>query len=352
MDYRWRSDGSRPDDSRRRDEESSQRRSAAKRPHLVVLTAIVALCATPAEHTDAQTFPTRNLRFIGIATPGATSDLIGRMVAEPLSRQLGYSIVVDQRGGAGGTLAAAATARSEPDGHTLLLTSSAQSGMPWLYTNLPFDPVKDFAGISPLAELPSVLVVPVSRNWASLKDLVAAANARPGALNFGSGGVGSGTHLSSEKVLLAAGISATHVPFKGTPEAIVEVITGRIDWIYTPAASVVSMLKDGKLKGLIVSSKIRLEQLPDIPTAAEAGVPDAEYVFWVGLLAPRKTPPAAVARLNEEIVKILRTPELRERMRQVGAQPFPMQPAEFDAFLANDAQVTGRIVKAARIKAN
>lgn len=324
-----------------------------RRPRLLALAATAAmLSATPSGHADAQAFPARNLRFIGIATPGATSDLIGRMVAEPLSRQLGRSVVVDQRGGAGGTLAAAATARSEPDGHTLLLTSSAQSGMPWLYTNLPFDPVKDFAGVSPLAELPSVLVVPVSRNWRSLKDLVSAAQAQPGALNFGSGGVGSGTHLSSEKVLLAAGISATHVPFKGTPEAIVEVVTGRLDWIYTPAASVVSLLKEGKLKGLIVSSKARLEQLPDIPTAAEAGVPDAEYVFWVGLLAPRKTPSAAVARLNEEIVKILSTPELRERMRKVGAQPFPMRPAEFDAFLATDAELTGRIVKAAKIKPN
>ena len=310
------------------------------------------IAAAQSGTSAAQNFPSRNLRFIGIATPGATSDLIGRLVAEPLARQVGQSVVVENRGGAGGTLAAGAAARSEPDGHTLLLTSSAQSGMTWLYRSLPFDPVKDFSGVTPLAELPSVLVVPVQRNWSSLKDLIAAAKAKSGALNFGSGGVGSGTHLSSEKVMLGAGISANHVPYKGTPEALVEVMTGRLDWIYTPAASVVSLLKEGKLKGLIVSSKTRLEQLPDIPTAAQAGLADAEYVFWVGLLAPRKTPRPIVNKLNDEVVKVLRAPELAERLRQLGAQPLPMQPQEFDAFLAADTQMMGRLVKAANIKPN
>jgi tripartite-type tricarboxylate transporter receptor subunit TctC len=317
-----------------------------------VVAALLGACAVGSAGSAEPSFPARNLRFIGIATPGATSDLIGRLVAEPLGRQLGQSVVVENRGGAGGTLAAGAAARSEPDGHTLLLTSSAQSGMTWLYRSLPFDPVKDFSGVTPLAELPQVLVVPVQRNWSALKDLIAAAKAKPGALNFGSGGIGSGTHLSSEKVMLAAGIAANHVPYKGTPEALVEVMTGRLDWIYTPAASVVGLLKEGKLKGLIVSSKTRLEQLPDIPTAAQAGVAEAEYVFWVGLLAPRKTPQPVVARLNAEIVKVLRTPELRDRLRQLGAQPLPMQPQEFDRFLVAETDMTGRIVKAANIKPN
>jgi tripartite-type tricarboxylate transporter receptor subunit TctC len=313
--------------------------------------AIVVVLATLAIDTAAaQTFPSRNLRFVGIATPGATSDVIGRTVGEPLARQVKQSVVVENRAGAGGTLAAAAVARSEPDGHTLLLTTSAQSGMTWLYSNLPFDPVKDFSGVTTLAELPSVLVVPPQRAWNSLKDLVAAAKARPGALNFGSGGTGSGTHLSSEKLMMGAGISANHVPYKGTSEALIEIMAGRLDWLYTPAASVVSLLKDGKVKGLIVSSKARMEQLPDIPAAAEAGLAEAEYVFWVGLLAPRRTPRPVVARLNEEIVKVLGTPELRERFRQLGAEPLPMQPAAFDAFLAADTRATGRIAKAANIK--
>ena len=317
-----------------------------------LIVAALSIASAASGTAAAQTFPARNLRFIGIATPGATSDIIGRLVAEPLGRQIGQSVVVENRGGAGGTLAAGAAARSEPDGHTLLLTSSAQSGMTWLYRTLPFDPVRDFSGVTPLAELPQVLVVPVQRNWSTLKDLIAAAKARPGALNFGSGGVGSGTHLSSEKVMLGAGIAANHVPYKGTPEALVEVMTGRLDWIYTPAASVVSLLKEGRLKGLIVSSKARLEQLPDIPTAAQAGLAEAEYVFWVGLLAPRKTPRPIIDKLNEEILKVLRTPELAERLRQLGAQPLPMKARDFDAFLATDTEVTGRIVKAASIKPN
>ena len=316
------------------------------------MVAVLSIASAASGTAAAQTFPARNLRFIGIATPGATSDIIGRLVAEPLGRQIGQSVVVENRGGAGGTLAAGAAARSEPDGHTLLLTSSAQSGMTWLYRTLPFDPVRDFSGVTPLAELPQVLVVPVQRNWSTLKELITAAKAKPGALNFGSGGVGSGTHLSSEKVMLGAGISANHVPYKGTPEALVEVMTGRLDWIYTPAASVVSLLKEGKLKGLIVSSKARLEQLPDIPTAAQAGLAEAEYVFWVGLLAPRKTPRPIIDKLNEEILKVLRTPELAERLRQLGAQPLPMKARDFDAFLATDTEVTGRIVKAANIKPN
>lgn len=301
---------------------------------------------------SAQNYPSGNIRVVGIATAGATSDIIGRVVAEPLARQLGHQVLIDQRGGAGGTLAAGIVARSEPDGYTLLLTSSAQSGMTWLYSKLAFNPVKDFAGVATLADLPSAIVVPPQRNWNSLNDLIAAAKARPGALNFGSGGVGSGTHLNSEKFMLGAGISANHVPYKGMPAVLVEIMAGRLDWLYAPAPSAVSLVKEGKVKALVVSSKTRMEQLPDVPTGAEAGVPGAEHVFWIGVLAPRKTPPAVVAKLNAEIGKILRTPELRERFRQLGAQPLVMQPAEFDRFLAADTEAAGRVVKAANIQPN
>lgn len=320
-----------------------------KNPAGGILLACLAVLAAPGT-AEAQAFPSRNIRFIGIATPGTTSDVIGRAVAEPLSRQLGRTIVVDQRGGAGGTLAAGMVARAEPDGHTLLLTTSAQSGMTWLYPGLTFDPVRDFAGISTLAELPSVIVVPPQRNWSSLKDLIAAARAKPGALNFGSGGVGSGTHLSSEMVMLAAGITANHVPFKGTSEVLVEIMAGRLDWIYVPMAGAVAMVKEGRLKALAVSSKARNAAMPDVPTMAEAGLPGGEYVFWVGLFAPRKTPRPAIDRLHQETGKVLGSPELRERFRGLGAEAFPMKPADLDAFLAADTATAGRIVKAANIK--
>jgi tripartite-type tricarboxylate transporter receptor subunit TctC len=300
--------------------------------------------------TGAETFPTKAIRIIGIATPGSPSDVIGRAVAEPLSRQVGQPVVVESRAGAGGTIAAATVARSEPDGHTVLLTSSAQSGMPWLYSNPGFDPVRDFAGVTPLVSLPNVLVAPPQRGWNALKDLVSAARAQPGSLNFGSGGTGSGTHLNSEKFMLAAGITANHVPYKGTAEGVVEVIAGRLDWFYAPAAAVIALIKDGKLKGLTVSTKARMSLLPDLPTVAEAGLADAEYVFWIGIMVPRKTPRPAISRLNEETHAILRSPAMRERIRQIGAEAFPLRPEEFDAFLAADAEATGRIVKAANVK--
>lgn len=301
--------------------------------------------------SDAQTFPTRPMRLIGIATPGSPSDVIGRAAAEVMARQLGVNIVVENRPGAGGTIAAGAAVRSEPDGHSLLLTASAQSGMPWLYNNLGYDPIRDFAGVATLAELPNLLVVPPQRGWASIKDLIAVAKNKPRALNFGSGGVGSGTHMSSEKLMLAAGVTATHVPYKGTSEGLIEVMAGRLDWFFSPAAAAVPLVKDGRLKALAVSSKRRMTLLPELPTTTEAGVPDAEYQFWVGLLAPRKTPRAVVAKLNAEAQKALGTPELRERYRMLGAETLLMKPEEFDTFLLADAEAAGKIVKAAGIKA-
>lgn len=306
--------------------------------------------AQPALTSSGQAFPTKPLRFVGIATPGTTSDIIGRAIGEPLSKRFGQPIVVDQRGGAGGTIAAGIVHRSEPDGYTLLLTSSAQSGMKWLYPALGFDPVTDFAGVATLAELPSVLVTPPQRGWNSIKDLIAAAKAKPGALNFGSGGVGAATHLYSEKVMLGAGISANHVPFKGTAEVLLEVAAARLDWAYVPMAIVVPLVKDGRLKAQMISSKSRMPHLPDVPTAVEAGLPQGEHTFWIGLLAPRKTPRAVVEKLNAEITRTFKLPDIRSRYQQLGAEPLVMTPAAFDKFLAADTAAMGEITKAAKIK--
>lgn len=298
----------------------------------------------------AQGFPSKPIRLIGIATAGSSSDVIGRAAADVLARQMNAQFVVEPRGGAGGTIAATAVVKSEADGHTLLLTGAAQAGMPWLYPGLGYDPIRDFSGVAMLADLPNILVVPPQRGWTSLKDLIAAAKARPGALNFGSGGTGSGTHMNSEKLLLATGIIATHVPYKGTPEGLVEVAAGRLDWFFSPAAATVALVKDGRLKALAVSSKRRMAMLPDLPTLGEAGARDAEFQFWVGLLAPRATPRAVVNVLNAEVQKALATPELNERFRQLGGVALAMKPEEFDTFLLAEAEAIGKIVKAAGIK--
>jgi len=328
----------------------SRKKFAAVAASVVLLGASHADAQSTQSNQSTQGAFTRPIRFIGIATAGSPSDIVGRNAGEVLARQIGTQVVVENRPGAGGTIAATAVVRSEPDGHTLLLTSSAQSGMPWLYNNLGYDPIRDFAGVSTLVEVPNILVVPQQRGWESIKDMIAAAKAKPGALNFGSGGTGSGTHMNSEKLLLAAGIAATHVPYKGVSEGLVEVMAGRLDWFFSPAAAAVPLVKDGRLKALVVSSKRRMTVLPDLPTTAEAGIANAEYQFWIGLLAPRKTPRDMVVRLNGELQKVLGTPELRDRYRMIGAEPLHMKPEEFDTFLLADAEATGRIVKAAGIK--
>ena len=314
--------------------------------------ALVVLCTilyVPA--VQAQTYPSKPIRLLGIATAGSSSDVIGRAIAEVLARQMSAQFIVEPRGGAGGTIAATAVVKSEADGYTLLLTGAAQAGMPWLYPNLGYDPIRDFAGVATLAELPNMLVVPPQRGWNSVKDLITAAKAKPGALNFGSGGTGSATHMNSEKLLLATGISATHVPFKGTPEGLVEVAAGRLDWFFSPAAAAVALVKDGRLKALAISSKRRMAMLPDLPTLAEVGAREAEYQFWVGLLAPRATPRAVITLLNTEVQKALAATELIERYRILGAETLAMKPNELDTFLLAESESTGRIVKAANIMA-
>lgn len=297
----------------------------------------------------AQTYPSKPIRFIVTGTPGSGGDIIARVVAERLAEHIGQAVVVENHPGGGTTIAGRVVARSDPDGHTVLLATSTQAVLPWLYKT-DFHPINDFAGVTPLALLPSVLVVPPQRNWKTLQDLIAAARANPGTLNFGSAGSGTTTHLSSEKFKLVTGIQAVHIPFKGTTEGVSETVAGRLDWFFAPAVSVVPLVKAGKLKGLAVNSKDRFPSLPDVPTTAELGMSDVNYDFWVAILAPAKTPKAVVQKLNGETIKVLQRPELRERFRQLGAEVFHMKPDEFDEFLRSDTEAAGKVVKAANIR--
>lgn len=296
-------------------------------------------------------YPSKPIRMIVPFTAGSVTDIVARTVADTMSRSMGQPIVIENKPGAGGTIGAALVAKSEPDGYTVLIHSSGHALNPAIYPNLPYDTVKDLTGVTPLAAVPNVLVVSPTRGWKSVADLVAAAKAKPGALNYASAGVGSATHLNAEKFKLRAGIEAQHVPFKGTPEALTDVIGGRDDFFFAPLASALPVVKDGKLQALAVSSAQRSPALPNVPTTVEAGVPDSDYTLWVGMIVPSATPPAVVKRLHDEAVKAVTSPEVKARLATLGADTMVMEPAAFNAYIKTEMEAAALIARSANLKA-
>lgn len=296
-------------------------------------------------------YPVKPIRFIVPFTAGSGTDVIARTVGDTMARGLGQPIIIENKPGAGGTIAAAQVAKGEPDGYTVLIHSSSHAVNPAIYPNLSFDTLKDLTGVTPLASLPNVMVVSPERGWKSVGDVVAAAKAKPGQLNYASAGMGSATHLNAEKFKLQAGFDAVHVPFKGTPEAMTDVVGGRSDWFFAPLSSALPLIRDGKLQALAVSTARRSALLPDVPTTVEAGVPGSDYTFWVALVVPAATPAAAVARLQQEAAKALAQPELVDKLAKLGAEPMVMPSAEFNAFLRTEVDVAARVAKAADLKA-
>ena len=299
----------------------------------------------------AETWPSKPIRAIVPFAAGSTTDIVPRVVFDQLSSQLGQSIVVENRAGAGGTTGSAFVATSEPDGYTLLAHGSALTISPALYSNLSFDPRRDFTPVIPLGISPAVLVVPPDRGWRTAGDLIAAAKAKPGALNFSSVGVGSATHLSAERFRRSAGVDAVHVPFKGGAEAMTEVIAGRIDFFFGPVGLVLPHIQDGKLRALVVNGAMRSSALPDIPTTLEAGIANAEYPIWFGLFLPAKTPREIVAKLHGETLKALQSPKVREKLVALGIDPMVMSPAVFAAHVHREIVSNAELVKAAGLKA-
>ena len=275
-----------------------------------------------------------------------------RIVFETMSPALGQPIVVENRVGAGGTLGAAAVAKADPDGYTLLGHSNAHTISPAVYGNLPYDPAGDFAGITPFGAVPNVLIVAPSKGYKTIQELVAASKAKPGTFNYASVGVGSGTHLSVEKLKLGSGLDALHVPFKGGPEALTEVIAGRVDFYFCPINTALPHIRNGSLIALVTSATTRSPELPDVPTTAEAGYRDADFPIWIGLLAPAKTPRAIVERLHEESLKALALPAVQERLGKAGVTPLTLTPAQFDARIRAEIAANAAVAKAAGIKPN
>lgn len=299
---------------------------------------------------DAQTWPSRSIRVIVPFAAGTITDIVPRLVFEQLSVQLGQSIVIENRPGAGGTTAAAAVAKADPDGYTILVNSSAHTIAPALYPKLAYDPAADFSAVSALGIVPSVLVVSRESGFKTVGDFVAAARAKPGGLNFGSAGVGTATHLSAMRFQSSVGMQAVHVPFKGGPEAMKEIVAGRLDFFFAPVGNALPLVKDGKLTALVVNGAQRSAALPEVPTTGEAGFTGAEYPFWIGVFLPAKTPGAIVDKLHGELAKVLATPALRAKLDALGVDPLAMSPAEMETFIRTQITADAVLANAADIK--
>ena len=298
----------------------------------------------------AQAWPTRNIRAMVPFAAGSSLDIVGRIVLDPLSAQLGQSIVVENRGGAGGSIGTSQVAKAEPDGYTILIQASAHSAAPAAYPNITYDPAADFKAVIPFGTVPNVTVVAPASGIKSLKELVE--RSKGGKMTYASAGVGSATHWAAERIRMAGGFQATHVPFRGGPEALTEVMTGRVDWTSMGMSSALPLIRDGKLIPLAVSSTKRSSALPDVPTTVEAGLKDSEYVYWMGMFVPAKTPKEIIERLRDETQKALRHPNVVEKFKGQGIEPMPLAPAEFDALVKKEIDANKALVKAAGLKFN
>ncbi len=299
----------------------------------------------------AQSWPTKPIRAIVPYSPGSATDIIPRTVFAKVQEQLGQPIIVENRPGASSTIGTAAVAKAEPDGYTILVASSAYTIVPLTIANLPYDPLRDLAAVTPLANMANVLVVAPNKGTKTVGEFVTAARARHGLMNYVTIGEGSAAHLNSVRFLRAAGFEAQQIPYKGSPAGLTDVMTGRVDFYFSPLLPALSLIRDGRLTALAVSSLQRSQELPNVPTTTEAGFPDSEYNFWFGVFAPAKTPPAIIQRLYEEIAKALNDSSVKEILAKLGVQPMPMTPAQFDGYVRKELEQNAVLVKAAGIKA-
>ena len=295
-------------------------------------------------------YPNKPIKVIVPFAAGSTTDIIARAIADKMSQSMGQQLVVENKGGASGTIGQAQVATAAPDGYTIMVHSSSHTVSPHTFAKLPFDTLTDFVPITPISSTPNVLVISPSKNIKTLQELLAYGRANPGKLNFASAGQGSATHLNAEKFKLAAKLEATNIPFKGSAEAVTEVMAGRVDYYFSPIAPVIGQIRNGQLVPLAVGSPRRAAALPQVPTTAEAGVPGSEFNFWIGMFAPAKTPAAIVSRLQDEVVKALNTPEVKERFNTLGADAWTLEPAAFDAYIRQEVNANAALVKAAGLE--
>ena len=322
------------------------------KPHgLKTLTgALLLVAAGPLAAQDK--FPNKPIRMLVPFSAGSVTDFFARMLGQKMTEHWGQQVVVDNRPSAGGVIASETLLAAPPDGYTMMLVSIGHAVNASLYRKLPYDTVRDFAGITLVADTPTVLVVTPALGLKSVKDLVDLAKAKPGQINYASAGIGSGAHINAEQFKLATGINVVHVPYKGTPEALTNVIGGSVTFFFSPITGAVTLVRGGKITALAVSTKERSPVLPDLPSASEVGVPGFEFNLWTGLVGPGKLPKDVKDKINKEAVSILGAPDVKERMLTQGATPHPMSPAQFDAFIKSEVERLAKVVKASGAKAD
>jgi tripartite-type tricarboxylate transporter receptor subunit TctC len=299
----------------------------------------------------SQSWPSKTIRVIVPLTAGSATDVMARLVLEQVSTQVGQAIVVENRPGAGNTIGMAAVAKAEADGYTILANSSTHTVTPATRSNLGFE-MNDLAPIIPLGNMPVVMCVNPAKGYKKLSDFVDFARANPAAVNYASAGAGNSSHLNGERFRLAAGFQAVHLPFKGAPEALTEVMAGRADFYFSPLVNALPFLKDGKLQALAVSGSSRASALPDVPTTLESGYPNSEYNFWAGIFAPAKAPLEIRAKLHAEVAKALAHPAVNDKLKNLGADPMRLTADEYAALVKREIEINSQLVKAAGIKVN
>jgi tripartite-type tricarboxylate transporter receptor subunit TctC len=314
----------------------------------IIRVAATALAAA-ASLASAQGYPNKPVHVIISFTPGSSTDIVGRIVSQKLSEIWGQPVLAENRAGAGGSIGTNVVAKAAPDGYTLLVDSNAHTVTPAIYAKLPYDTLKDFIDIAPLAVQPNVLIVNATSPYKTVMDLVNGAKAKPGVINWGHAGVGSGTHLTTEKFVAAAKINVTQIPFKGTPEVIQAMLSGSVDCYWAPISAAMPHIRGGRVRALAVSTAKRNSQLPDIPTTGEAGIQGADAPLWFGIWAPVGTPANIIAKISADTRKALADPGVRERLSNLGNDTMDMSPEEFSRFVRSEVDEYARVIKAAGI---
>ena len=312
----------------------------------VIAAALAAACTG----AQAQGYPTKAVTIIVAFTPGSAVDIVGRIVADKLSQMWGQPVVPENRSGAGGSIGSAVVARAAPDGYTLLVTSNAHAINPAIYAKLPYDTLKDFTDIALFVEQPNVMIVNADSRYRTLMDVVTAAKAKPGSLNLGHAGIGSGTHLSTERFIAATGIQVAEIPFKGTPEVVAAMLSGNVDGYWAPISAALSFVKGGKVRALAVSTGKRNPTMPEVPTIAEAGVKNAESALWVALWGPAGMSPELVNKINADARKAVSDSATKAKLESLGNTTADLSAPEFARLVREELETTRRLLQAAGVK--